>query len=61
MDAYPLFIYGQISEPGIDPAARIIVVNPVVLDVDCLVRVSAENAPGIVLPGVLQGPRSHLR
>lgn len=61
MDAYPLFVNRQISQAGIDPAARIVVMNSVLLNVDGVVGVPAENAVGVMLPRILQSPCGHLR
>ena len=61
MDAYPLFVNRQISQAGIDPAARIEVVNSVLLDVDGVVRVPAENTVSVMLPRILQSSCGNLR
>jgi len=53
MDLNPLFVNGEISQAGIDPAARVVIVNSVLLDMDGLMGVSTENAIGIVLPCVV--------
>jgi len=60
MDLNPLFVNGEISQTGIDPAARVVVVNFVLCNVEGLVRVSAKNAVCLVLPRVVQSSRRNL-
>jgi hypothetical protein len=61
MDLNPLFVNREISQTGIDPAACVVVVNSVPLDVDGLVSMAAEDAVGIVLARILQSSRRYLR
>jgi hypothetical protein len=56
MDAYPLFINGQISEPGIDPPARIVVVMPSCSTWTAWCVCPQKMRSGIVLPGVRKAP-----
>jgi hypothetical protein len=61
MDFYPLFVDRQISKPRIDPPARVVVVNAILLDVNGFVSMPAENAAGAVLRRVGQRARCHFR
>jgi len=56
-----LLVNGEIRQPGIDPAAGIVVLDSVFLDVERVVRVPAENAVGIVLARMLQGSSGYFR
>jgi len=53
MDLNPRLVNCEIRQAGIDPSARVVVVNSVLLDVDGLVSVATENAVSIVLARVL--------
>ncbi len=55
MDLNPLFANREIGQAGIDPSARVVVVNPILFDVDSFMSVAAEDAIGIVLARILQG------
>jgi len=61
MDAYPLFVDGQIRQAGIDPAARVVIVNAVALDVDGFMGVTTKDAGGAVLVRVRQGSGRHFQ
>src|SRR3979411_127994 len=55
MDAYPLFVDGQIRQAGIDPAACVVIVDAVALDVDGFMGVATKDAGRAVLVRVRQG------
>jgi hypothetical protein len=61
MDLNPLFVNREISQTGIDPAARVVVVNSIFFDVDSLVGVAAKDAVGPVLARILHSSRRYLR
>jgi hypothetical protein len=61
MDAYPLFVDRQISKPGINPPAGVVIVDAVFLHVDGLVRMPAENALRAVMMRVGQSAARHFR
>lgn len=61
MNFYPLFVDGQISEPGIDPAPRVVIVNTVLFHVNGLMGVTAQNSVNAMLPCITQSARCHLR
>jgi hypothetical protein len=61
MNFYPLFVDRQVSEPRIDPPARVVIMNTVLFHVNGLMRVSAQNSVNAMLPCITQGARCHLR
>src|ERR1700716_988026 len=61
MDAYPLFVDGQIRQAGIDPAACVVIFDAVALNMDGFMCVATKDALGSVLLRVRNGARRHLR
>ena len=61
MDLNPLFVNREIRRAGIDPTAGVVIVNSVLLQVNGLVSMAAEDAIGIMLARVVQGCCGDLR
>jgi hypothetical protein len=61
MDLYPLIIDRQISEPGINPPTRVVIVHAIPIGVNGFVRMSAEDAVDAILPGERQRSRRDFR
>src|SRR4030081_1927997 len=61
MDAYPLFVYGQIRQAGIDPAACVVIFDAVALNMDGFMCVTTKDELGAVLLRVRNSAGRHLR
>src|ERR1700733_11685325 len=61
MNLYPFASDGDVGLPGIDPAARIVVMDAVLLLLQGFVRMSAKDAVCSPRPGVQQRTRSHFQ